>query len=171
MPINATTVISGPHIQVDGQYHGQLMFAFNDGRTVSRGVRAANLADWNQLLADLPDVVQNNAEKRDADAGIGANTEITSVGEASAEQRAVAYLRAAMGKKRAIDAYSLLIKFNNYRLVRGWSMSQVAVNLAGAGLEATEWARIRTMYEYLSASGRPDIMANASAIQSQWDDR
>ena len=171
MPIDPLSIISGPDIQADGQYHGALSFTFSDGRTVTKSVRAANKVDWDQMLIDLPPQVQVQMERKDADSGVDPTSAISERGEASAEQGAVAYLRAAMKEEQAIDAYLLLDRFNDFRLGKGWSLGQVAVNLQLAGLSFEEWTRVSAAYQYLSGGNNPDTMTLARAVQFQWESR
>ena len=46
MAIVNQTVTEGPNVRDDGQHLGTVTFEFDDGRTVSKNVRAANITEW-----------------------------------------------------------------------------------------------------------------------------
>ncbi len=171
MPIQDTNVIDGPNTQGDGSVRGVIEVIFDDGRKVQRNVRAANMPAWANLLADLPAEVQTKQEMDDAEEGVSSDAEVVANKEASIEQRAVAYLRAAWQTENAYEAFLLFDKFNDFRLAKGWNLNQVQAGLMSAGLEAEEWDAMKTAYQYLAGGGRPATMQTANAIQGNWDDR
>lgn len=171
MPITSQPVVDGPSIHADGSRRGFVDFTFTDGRVVRRIVRAPDATAWANLLVGLPAKVEAAQEIKDAQSDIDADTEVTAHLEASIEQRAVAYLRAAWGEEQAYDAYLLFDRFNTYRLAQGWTLEQVQAGLSSAGLTTDEWDEMKTSYLYLDGGGRPAIMASAKTVQGNWEAR
>jgi len=172
MPIVSIDVRDGdPTVQSSGQHRGTVSATFTDGRIEERNVRAANLDEWNDKIAAISDLIQEQVEKQDAEDSVDPETEVSAEGEASLAQAAVAYLRAAYREDQAYDAYLLFSRFNNFRTNQGWTLDQVATNLVSAGLEQEEWDGMKTAYLYLNGGGRPAQMASAKIIQGNWEDR
>ena len=172
MPIVSIDVRDGdPTIQANGQHRGTVAATFADGRIVERSLRAADADAWNDLIAGISAEIQAKQEVQDAEAGVSSDDEIVAGGEASVEQRAVAYLRAAWGQELARDAYLLFDKFNDFRLARGWNLNQVQTGLMSAGLTVDEWDEMKAAYQYLAGAGRPAIMNDYQTIQGNWESR
>ena len=121
-------------------------------------------------MLDIEERIEAETQEADANENIK-DEEVQANGEATRAQRAVAYLRRSMEQEQAADAYALMARFNNFRTDNGWSWNQVVENLSEAGLEQAEFDEMRTSYQYLSGNGRPAIMADAKAIQAQWEAR
>lgn len=171
MALVGQDIVDGPNIQVTGEHRGAIDFTLDDGRVIRRIVQAPNAQAWADALIDLPAEVLADVENADAQTDIAADVEITAHKQASAKQRAVAYLRAAWATDQAYEAYLLLDRFNAFRLAQGWTLNNVSAALAAAGLTADEWEDIKTAYLYLSSSGRPATMATAKQIQAVWEAR
>lgn len=165
-------VLSGP-TEIPGsggRVEGTIEFEWDDGVTLTRKIQAADLNAWANLLIDQPIAEQQQREEQDANNNIG-DFEIEAVGEASQEQRAVAYLRSAMDQELAYDAYILLARFNNFRTNKGWSLAEVATRLMSAGYTQEEWDILRPAFQYLNGNNRPAVMAEARTIQENWEER
>lgn len=179
MAIVRQDVIDGPNVQASGEHRGIVEFEFGSvgpvgtagNLIVTKPLRAPNLAAWSELLVDIGDVVQTSQEESDASEGVSPDEEVVANGQASIEQRAVAYLRAAWETELAYDAFLLFDKFNDFRLAKGWNLNQVAAELASAGLESDEWDAMKTSYQYLSGGQRPATMSDAKTIQANWEAR
>lgn len=172
MPVSETTVPPGePTVQATGEHRGTVTYIFDDARTLAKALKAPDRTAWDdQITAIVPDVEAEMAA-RDAQGAVDSAAEVDASGEATREETAVAYLRAAWTKELPHDAFLLFDKFNNYRIDKGWSVNQVAQGLASAGLTAEEWAEMKQAYLYLADAGRPEIMADYAAILDQWRGR
>ena len=159
-----------PSVQASGERRGTINVDFGNGRVVRRSIRAQGADAWAALLLEIEDRIEREVRQQDAEADIE-DAEIEANGEASIAERAVAYLRDAMERDTAIEAYRLMVRFDNYRQSQGWSWNQVATNLMSAGLEQEEFDAMRTAYQYLSGGGRPAIMAEARDIQENWENQ
>lgn len=162
-------IIDGPRIQANGQYRARVEFEFDDGRIKQKTLRAPNEAAWNALLATINDRMQEGQAENDAAEIDDFDADIAAVGQASIQQRAVAYIRRALQQRQAYDAYRLLDRFNQFRLAQGWSINQVQANLASAGLTEKEWNRARDAFQYLNAGTRPADMLAYKDIQETWE--
>lgn len=172
MPITSIDVRDGdPTIQATGEHRGTVECTFADGRIVQRNLRAPDANAWQDKVANIGAEVQDQMELQDADAGVDPDEEVVAGGEASIEQRAVAYLRGAWGEENARDAYLLFDRFNTFRLAQGWNLNQVQAGLASAGLTTEEWDEMKTAYQYLDGAGRPAIMNDYQTIQGNWEAR
>ena len=171
MPIINQTVVEGPDVQSDGEHRGIVEFEFDTGTVVRRNVRAVDATEWAERLIDLAPLIQTEQEQIDARDGAGPDVEVTANKEASIEQRALAYLRAAWETEESYAAYLLFDKFNDYRLAKGWSLNQVQTGLASVGLTVEDWDDMKAAYTYLSGGGRPATMADALTIQGVWEAR
>jgi len=172
MPIISIDVRDGdPTVQASGQHRGTVAATFSDGRIIERNIRAADSNEWNDKIAAISDLIQEQVEKQDAERSVDPETEVAAEGEASIAQAAVAYLQAAMREEQAYDAYLLMARFNNWRTNNGWNMDQVETHLLAAGTEQEEWDSTKAAYLYLNGGGRPAQMASAKTIQGNWEDR
>jgi len=172
MPIVSIDVRDGdPTIQASGEHRGTVTATFADGRIVERNLRAPDADAWNDKIAAISAEIQAQQEVSDADSGVSPDAEVVANGEASIEQRAVAYLRRAWQEENCRDAYLLFDKFNDFRLARGWNLNQVQAGLMGAGLTVEEWDSMKTAYQYLAGAGRPAIMNDYLTIQGNWEAR
>lgn len=126
---------------------------------------------FDSYLSQGAELALAEIKQRDAEEGINSNTAIAANKEATIQERAVAYLRAAWREENSYDAYLLFDRFNTYRLAQGWTLNQVQANLASAGLTVEEWNGMQAAYQYLSSSGRPTTMENNQVIQAQWEAR
>lgn len=172
MPVQTSDVRAGdPSVQASGHYRGTVDVTLTDGRVYALRINAADLDEWNDKVAAAGSTVEALFQESDAAAAVSADGEVVSNKEASIQQVAVAYLRAAWETENAYDAYLLFSRFNTYRLNNGWTLDQVQANLAAAGLSAEEWTNMRTAYQYLNGGGRPAIMADAKTIQDNWEAR
>lgn len=169
MPVERVFLNDGdPVVQASGEYRGTVNVEFTSGRVVQKNLRAPDEDAWSELILGIEAKTLQEVQEEDAQANIG-DSEIEANGEASIEQRALAYLRDAMEQEQAFDAYVRFARFNNFRTDRGWSWNQVVAGLASAGLEEEEFNEMRTAYQYLSGGGRPAIMADARTIQENWE--
>ena len=78
----------------------------------------------------------------------------------------MAFLRKAYATGHPLTAYQKFSRFNDYRIQRGWSLSQVQAGLAREGLTEDEWQNMRQRYAYLSNAARVTAM---QAYQSVLD--
>ena len=172
MPIVNTYLGPGdPTIQASGEYRGRINFEFTGGRIISRNIRAPDADTWAALLLSLDGAVELQQQQNDAEQGVDPDAVIVAGGEASIEQRAVAYLRAAWRSEDPYAAFLLFERFNNFRLAKGWSVGDVFVGLSGAGLEQEEWDEMNTAYQYLAGASRPAAMSAYQTIKANWDGR
>lgn len=172
MPVVSIDVRDGdPTVQASGEHRGVIQATFADGRIKERQFRAPGADAWNDLVANVQAEFEARQQADDSVDGVSADVEVTANGEASIQQRAVAYLRAAMEQEDCFEGYRLLDKFNDFRNQQGWNLDQVRSGLASAGLEEEEWEQIKTAFQYLSAAGRPGIMNSYKAIQKAWEGR
>lgn len=126
---------------------------------------------FDTYLTQAGDMVLAQFKLQDAGEGIDADTDIAANKEATAQEKAVAYLRRAWQEEDAYKAYRLLDRFDIYRQAQGWPLNQVQSNLAAAGLTVDEWDSIKTAYQYLSGGTRPADMAAHAVIQENWEAR
>jgi len=171
MPVVDHNTINGPTEQASGEWRGDVEYIFGDGRKVQKRIVAPSLPEWTNKKSDLVPEVEAKMEEDDAAEGVSADDEVIAKGEASIEQRAVAYLRAAWQEENARDAYLLFDKFNDFRNKKGWNLNQVEAGLMSAGLSAEEWADMKKAYQFLNGGGRPATMNDAKAIQDMWETR
>ena len=172
MPITDTTPFTGePTQQASGQWRGSAQYTFDDGRKINRRITADTAGEWANKMSDIVPELEVQIQEADAGEGVSADDEITTNKQASIQQRAVAYLRAAMAEDDPYTAFLLLDRFNTFRLAQGWNLNQVEAGLAGAGLEAEEWDTMRDAYQYLSNAGRVTAMQAVQDINQTWADR
>lgn len=174
MPIVSQDVVDGPNIQADGERReGVIEFVFASGRVVRRSVNAPDALSWANLLIDLPAIVESAEAENDAETASDSDEEINDadLGEASRELLALAYLRKAYALDSPYDAYLKFDKFNNYRVSKGWSLTQVVAGLSSVGLTQEEWDKILPAYQYLSNAARVTAMAAYQPIAQTWDER
>lgn len=173
MPIVSIDVRDGdPTIQASGQHRGTVDATFDDGRIVSKNLRAPDLDAWNDLIASMNAVIQAEQEQQDAEFSVDPESDIDGdYKEASKAQRAVAYLRRAWQEELAPDAYLLFARFANYVTSNGYNWNNVVAHLLAEGLTQEEWDSMKQAYQYLNGAGRPAIMADAKTIQGNWADR
>ncbi len=171
MPITETNVIGDVEVLPDGRRRGTLEFVFDDAEVITRVITATDATKWAEFLVDYPAIIEQERRERDAQDGVSPDAEVIAKGEASIEDRAVAYLREAYNQQNAWDAFLLFDKFNDFRLARGWNLNQVQAGLMSAGLTEDEWANMRSVYQYLAGAGRPAVMDTARTIQATWEDR
>lgn len=166
MPIASSEVVDGPNIQADDSRRGTIEFTLDDGRVIRRNVRAPDATAWANLLIDLPAEVEAKIELDDAEIASNTDNEITAVLEASQEQVALAYLRRAYQIGNPYLAYLKFDRFNDYRLVKGWSLTQVVSGLSSVGLTQEEWDEMLERYQYLSNSTRITAMQAYQGVLS-----
>ena len=172
MPITSIDVRDGdPTIQASGQHRGTVTATFDDGRIVSRNLRAEDANAWNDLIASIGIEIQAQQEKQDAVNSVDPDAEVAASQEASIAQAAVAYLRAAWQEELAPDAYLLFARFANYVSNNGYTWANVQTHLIAEGLEQDEWDEMKAAYLYLNGGGRPAIMAEAKTIQGNWENK
>jgi len=172
MPVQSIDVRDGdPTQQASGEYRGTVDATMTDGRLITKNLRAPTLDAWNDKIANVQDEIEAQVSQRDAEDGISPDDEITANGDASIEQRAVAYLRRAWQEERPRDAFLLFDRFNDFRNQKGWNLNQVQAGLASAGLGVEEWNDMSAAYQYLSGAGRPSTMNDYEAIQGVWEAR
>lgn len=171
MPVERVFLNDGdPVVQASGEYRGTVNVEFTGDRIVTRNLRAPDEDAWSALILKIEERTLREVQEQDARESIS-DAEIETNGEASIEQRAVAYLRDALEQEDAFDAYVRMARFNNFRTDRGWSWNQVVAGLASAGLTQDDLDQMRTAYQYLSGGGRPAIMTDARTIQENWRSR
>lgn len=164
MPITNTEIVDGPNIQNDDSRRGTVELTFADGRVFRRRITAINATDWANKLLDIVSEQEAKVAQDDAREESQNDNEIAAVKEASREQVALEYLRAAY---EIGDPYLAQIKFgrfNDYRLARGWNINQVVAGLTSAGLTEEEWTDMRARYQYLSQSNRVTTMVAYKAV-------
>ena len=172
MPIVNQDVRDGdPVEEAGGIFAGIVIFTFSDGREVQKRVVAKSLQEWSNKIIDLPDIVEAEVARADAESDLSDDEEIAAKGEATREQRALAYLRKAYSLDDPYKAFLLFDRFNEFRVQRGWSLDQVESQLAGVGLGAEEWAAMRAAYTYLAGGGRPAVMLATQTINENWASR
>jgi hypothetical protein len=172
MPITDITPFTGePTQQASGQWRGFAQYTFDDGRKINRRITADTAGEWANKMSDIVPEIEAQMQEGDAAEGVSSDTEITANKQSSIQQRAVAYLRAAMAEDDPYTAFLLLDRFNTFRLAQGWNLDQVPAGLASAGLTAKEWAAMRDAYQYLSDTGRVTAMQAVQDINQTWGDR
>lgn len=171
MPVVDTNVIDGPNVQADGQHRGTVEFVFGDGRTFTRNVRAPDANAWANLVADLPTEVAAKVAESDAESDINDSDDIEVKGEATKPQRAVAYLRAAYADDDPYRAFRLMSKFNSWRQSEGYSMPQVKAAMLANGMDADEYDRIVSSYQWLSNTARVLAMQTYEDVRTYWEGR
>ena len=174
MAIVRVDVISGPNVSPDGTHRGQLEFELDDGRILTRNIKATDAAAWSERLVDIDLEVQAQQEAEDARKAAESDGEIvdTDSKQASKAMVAVQYLRAAHQLPDPYPAYLKYARFNNWRLQQGYNMTQVKAALVGV-LEMTEveFDELVSEYQYLSNSARVTAMEAYQAIRGYWDNR
>lgn len=168
MPVVDTNVTDGPNVQADGQHRGTVEFIFDDGRVVTRNVRAPDANAWANLVADLPQEVEASQEQSDADEAVDNDVEVSNYKQANMKQLAVAYLRRALSSEDPYVAYLRFSRFNDFRLAQGWSLNQVQAGLMDAGLTEDEWDIMRDAYTWLSNAGRVTAMQAYQDVATGW---
>ena len=171
MPIINTNVIEGPNVQSDGQHRGLIEYLFSDGRRVRKYARAPDATTWAALVVNLASSTEDAIIQNDAQESISPGATVAAHKEASIEDAAVAYLRAAWRIEQAYDAFLLFDKFNDFRIAKGWDLNQVQAGLMSAGLTVEEWDEMKIAYQYLAAGNRPVTMSDAKTIQGNWETR
>jgi len=157
--INVDVREGDPTVQASGEHRGLVAVTFSDGRVIERNVRAPTADAWADLIANIQSRVQEEIETADAVEAAAQDVEIINpYREASRAQMALAYLRSAMQIGDPYRAYLKFARFNDYRLAQGWSVNQVAENLAGVGLSQDEWSEMRDRFVYLSNASRVTAM-------------
>ena len=164
MPIVDANVIDGPNIQNDGSRRGTVQLTFADGRVFQRRLTAVDATAWANLLLDIVSEQEEKVAQDDADEESNNDNEIEAVKEASREQVALAYLRAAYEIGDPYLAYLKFDRFNAFRLARGWNLNQVVAGLASAGLTEEEWVDMKARYQYLSQSSRVTSMVAYNSV-------
>jgi len=170
MPVN-TIDVRDLTVQASGQYRGVVVATMDDGRVIERNMRAPDGDAWSDLIANIASKIDAQVAAGDAQEAVDPDADPQANKDATQQQVALAYLRSAMGEELAFDAFQRFDRFNNFRNNQGWTMEQVATNLAAEGLTADEWAEMQTVYLYLNGNGRPAIMQEARDIQAAWEDR
>lgn len=158
MPIVSSEVVDGPNIQADGSRRGTIEFILDDGRVITRTVRAPDAIAWANLLIDLPAEVELKVQQDDADEASNTDDEITAVKQANIKQVALAYLRRAYSTGNPYAAYLKFSRFNDYRLSQGWNLNQIVTGLTEVGLTQDEWDNMLARYQYLSLAARVTAM-------------
>jgi len=171
MPIIDVNVVEGPNVQASGQHRGTLEFIFDDGRVVRKFVIAADATEWSNLIVDQQPIVETSEQKKDAQANISDSEDIVAVGQASKEQRAIAYLERAHEHEDPYKAFLLLDKFNTFRINNGWTVSQVKTALVAAGMDADLFDVILAEYNELKKPANVLSMENYQSIIAYWADR
>lgn len=164
MPITDTNVIDGPNVQDNGDYRGEMEFIFDDGRRIVRAVNAADAAAWANLIVDMPALIEDAIEEKDANEASEVDQEITAYKQASIKRVALAFLRRAYSTGDPYRAYLKFSRFNDYRLAQGWTLNQVVENLSEVGLTDDEWTDMRDRYQYLSQADRVTAMSAFQAV-------
>ena len=169
MPIITIDVRDGdPTIQESGQHRGTVTATFDDGREVSRNLRAADADAWNDLIAGISAVIQAQMEVRDAEDAIDSGADVVANKEASIAQTCVAYIREAWNAETAHEAWLLYARINTYVLAHSnWNAAKT--HLLSAGLEQEEYDQAKAAYQYLSGGGRPATMSDAQTVQAAWE--
>ena len=168
MPITDTNVIDGPNVQASGEYRGMLEFIFDDGRVITRNVRAPDATAWANLSVDLADEVEAQVQEQDAEEAVDADEEVQPYKQASREQLALAYLRRAHRNEDPYRAYLQFSRFNDWRLAQGYNLNQVAGALADVGLEQEEWDAMLAAYQWISNAARVTAMEAYQSIKNGW---
>ena len=144
-----STVQSPPRVQASGQHRGAIAFTLDDGREITRNVRAPDLASYNELgnalEAGVLESVQNqdSEELAQTDGAIGAHK------QATAKQVARLYLERAMGEDDPHLSFKKLNRFNDYRISQGWTLNQVAT---GLGIDSGHWDEAKARFQYLNSA-------------------
>lgn len=171
MPVVSVFMNDGdPTVQASGEYRGTVNVELTDGRVITRSLRAPDEDAWSALILDIESKTLKEVQDEDAKDGIG-DEDVAAKGEASIEQRALAYLRTAMEQDTAYEAYKLMNRFDRFRQAKGWSWKQVISGLQSVGLEQEELDEMTAAYQGLTGGGRPAIMAQAFTIQENWENR
>lgn len=160
MPITNTYLNAGdPTIEVTGEYRGTVNFEFDDGRIVTRNLRASDEDAWSALMLRIGDEVEAKQQEQDAEEAAETDVEVLNrYKQSSVKQMALAYLRNAMSKQDPYVAFLKFSKFNDWRVRQGYNLNQVQVALMAEGLTEEEWQEMRDRYSYLSNAGRVSAM-------------
>jgi len=167
--VSAVARAGSPTQEPDGFWRGTALYTFDDGRVFRRAIVGTTEEDWSVEMNVASNAVIREVSESDARASITSVDDIAPAGQATAKQRAVAYLRDAMNMQDPYEAYLLFDKFNTFRTANGWSVNQVADALQSEGLKAEDWYAMKTIYSVLSAGA--SIMQQHKDIEEDWDNR
>lgn len=140
--VSLTDNIGGSHSYILGMFNHQ---PDNDGSEVEA-----------QKLASL--------KAQEAEASSEVDEEIVEKTFAVTEEVALAFLRKAYSMDDPYQSFRRFDRFNNYRLLKGWTMEQVVDGLTSVGLTQEEWDLMKIRYAYLGDSGRVTIMENYQTV-------
>ena len=160
MPIQSAELRPGdPTVEVTGEYRGVLDVTFTDGRVKTVSLRAPDEDEWSAKMLTIQAQVQAQMSRQDAQEAADVGGEILGAyKEASEQEQALAFMRAAYDEEDIYRAYLKFARFNDYRVRNGWSLTQVVTNLASVGLTADEWEEFKTFWQYASNTARVTAM-------------
>lgn len=157
--INVSLMPGDPTIETNGEYRGTVQVEFDDGRIISRNMRAPDEDSWSAKMLGVQGAVEAEAQQKDAIEAAENDVEILGqYREADKRQQALAYLRKAMQIGNPYLAYQKFARFNSWRLSEGYSIPAVKTALAAVGLEDDEWVDMSDRFQYLSNSARITAM-------------
>lgn len=128
--------------------------------------QVALTAEYAPVLAQNATNIENIITQNDADIAGESDGEVSANDYATIEHVALAYLKKAYSLQDPYEAYLKFNKFNNYRVSKGWSTSQVVAGLASVGLTQEEWDLMLARYTYLSFAQRVTAMQDYQTVKA-----
>ena len=169
MPIVSIDVRDGdPTVNSTGQHRGSVIATFDDGRISEKRIRAADADEWNDKVASASAEMQADMERKDAEAAVTPDSDVTENKEASIAQTCIAYIREAWSQQSAYQGWLLYARINTY-VTNHSSWATAQTHLIAAGLTQEEYDQAELAYNYLSGAGRPATMSDAQTIQDAWE--
>lgn len=128
--------------------------------------QAALTAEYTPILDQHALDLESSITQSDAQEASESDGEVVANDNATIEDVAYAYLKKAYSLPDPYESYLKFDKFNNYRVSKGWSTSQVVAGLASVGLTQEEWDLILARYTYLSNAQRVTAMQDYQAVKA-----
>lgn len=176
MPITDTNVLDRSEPTPGGEVIGTLEFVFSDGRKVTRNVRAESDLAFDNLIVDLPAQIEKSVAEQDAAEAVDNDQEVTDYKDANEHRIALAYLRRAASQEDAYRAAQGFIRFNDWRIAKGWNLTQVAAALQPHGLTDEEWngepdgyPGHKAAFSWVTNASRLTALEAADLIQRLWN--
>jgi hypothetical protein len=130
------------------------------------------LTEWNTAVSNAPDAALAQRKIANALEALGISWTIEDGGykDATAQEVAVAYVRAALRMDEAGDAWAIYSIFKAWVVAKGWNQAQVRFQLGQGGMPADEFNDYHwPAYEGLNAFAAQ--IETYQTVQNGWKNR